>query len=235
MTNYSFSLQTILAGRTTSIYVGPNLKSHLRHNPEKPGALHISSIVVVGNATPDGQFFHFHLSMVAQGEDPSDSISLNMIPTYDGNRMYGILEVEYRGELSRVLPDAITFEVALPASKVTAATLCRCLLTTHHLDRYECVSVTLPLRFSFTHSFERFNLDGQGCRHWCATALENLAETGFIDVDVGKKFQEFEEDEARKWGTKFPMPRIKGTFHNDDAQKGCKWQMNCGTNYVNNT
>ena len=133
------SLQTILTGRTASVYVGPNLRSQLRQNPGKLAILHISSIVVVGNSTPDGQLFHFHLLMVAQG-DPSDSISLNMIPTYDGNRMYGILELEYRGELSQILPDAVTFKVELPASNgshVTAEKLCHCLLTMHHLDRYE--------------------------------------------------------------------------------------------------
>jgi len=195
-----------LTRRNASVYVGPNLKSQLRQNPEKLAVLHMSSIVIIGNSTPDGQFFHFHLLMVAQG-DPSDSISLNMIPTYDGNRMHGILELEYLGEPCQILPDAVTFKVELSTSKdpyVTAEKLCHCLLTMHHLDRYE------------------FNLDGQGCRHWCATALEKLAEVSFIDVEVGEKFQEFEEEEARKWGTKFPMPRIKGTFHNDDAEQTYK-------------
>ena len=66
----------------------------------------------------------------------------------------------------------------------------------------------------FVHTFvlPRFNDDGRRCRQ-CATAPEKLAEIGLVDGEVAKQFREWEEGKARKWGSKFPAPRVRGRFY----------------------
>jgi hypothetical protein len=124
-----------------------------------------------------------------------------MIPTYDGDRMYRILDVEYRGELSRILPDALTFKVAVPACKgsyVTAAQLCHCLLTVHRLDRYE--------RRSHLGFLSLMHLNDSIWKGKDATALEKLAEASFIDVKVGKKFQDLRRRKLGSGEQRFQCP-----------------------------
>ena len=57
-----------------------------------------------------------------------------------------------------------------------------------------------------------FTREVQGCRHWCACALEELAVGGFLDATAGRKYEQHERECAHTYGNKFPMPRIEGTF-----------------------
>ncbi|KAF8181318.1 hypothetical protein BJ912DRAFT_1125959 [Pholiota molesta] len=59
----------------------------------------------------------------------------------------------------------------------------------------------------------RFNNNGNGCRHWCATALDKLMEGGYIDGPVQDAFTKYEEDCAATYGDRILTPRIRGTFY----------------------
>lgn len=58
----------------------------------------------------------------------------------------------------------------------------------------------------------RFNSIAQGCRHWCATALEKLAVGGYVNANVGGDYGMHEIASAQTYGEMFPLPGIKGTF-----------------------
>jgi hypothetical protein len=85
------------------------------------------------------------------------------------------------------------------------------------MDKYECVRWLSRLHDDATDTFfictDSFTPEGNGCRHWCAIALENLGTGGFVDPTVGQMFKEYETQEAAKWGVKFPMPRFTGMFY----------------------
>jgi hypothetical protein len=61
--------------------------------------LPLSSIMVIGNPTPDQTLFHFTLSLpISAGEAPA-SICLNIVPSYTDMRrpMRGLLILDYQG------------------------------------------------------------------------------------------------------------------------------------------
>ncbi|KAL5500847.1 hypothetical protein ACEPAH_9234 [Sanghuangporus vaninii] len=61
-------------------------------------------------------------------------------------------------------------------------------------------------RYIFTDSV-------QGCRHWCASVLERLAQEQLIPVGIPHEFADYEVEEHRRFGSIFPLPRIMGTFY----------------------
>ncbi|EPQ60154.1 hypothetical protein GLOTRDRAFT_67547 [Gloeophyllum trabeum ATCC 11539] len=158
----------------------------------------VSRISVRGTETPDGEVFHFILALVAPKDEHGEErcITLNNSPSYtDPNHlMRGVLVMEYHESVKSVSRALDPLDVDV-RSKVTAATLCHFLFDEHHVEQYE------------------FNENGQGCRHWCATVLEKLAEGGFVREDIGQLFQQFEKEHHAKWGSKFPMPRIVGSYY----------------------
>ncbi|KIJ94464.1 hypothetical protein K443DRAFT_683731 [Laccaria amethystina LaAM-08-1] len=175
-----------LPNRPLSIWKSPSLDDSVF-------AMTISKIEVRGEETPDGTLFHFHLALV--GED-GDFIRLDNAPSYTDMScpMRGLLRVDYDGLLGAPPPEPEVF-VAVVREGTDATTLCRYLLDQDKVEQY-----------IFTDS-------GHGCRHWCATVLSRLADAGFVDQEIGDIFAAYEEREVQKFGDKFPMPRITGTFY----------------------
>ena len=124
--------------------------------------------------------------------------------------MRSVLVVEYKTYGVSNTPGNDLFDVPLNRP-VQASVLCHYLLDTHCLDLYEWALCFIS-RADF--SFENFSDDGDGCRHRCAVALEKLAEGGFVAANAGAQFREYEQVQARKFGTMCPTPRIEGSFYN---------------------
>lgn len=71
----------------------------------------------------------------------------------------------------------------------------------------------LPLDLLRLLNRNSFDDPGAGCRHWCATVMEKLAEEGIIEAGVNDRFEAYERKEHDEHGDAFPMPRIKGVFY----------------------
>ncbi|TFK51616.1 hypothetical protein OE88DRAFT_1807578 [Heliocybe sulcata] len=161
----------------------------------------LTSISIRGTEIPDGKVFHFILALILPADEQGRrrSITLNNSPSYTdpNNLMRGVLLVEYHKDDDVDYVDANTapsFVMSLSPG-ATAASVCNYLLTEHSFEKYD------------------FNTDGQGCRHWCATALQKLAKAAFLDSDFETRFERWETDQNAKFGSKFPMPRITGSFY----------------------
>lgn len=139
--------------------------------------------------------YHFRLSMV-HGEGKLTSIRLDMRPSYtDPNHlMRGVLLIEYKEYGTSLSAGTDDFDVPVKPG-TTAATALRFLVEENHFDQYD------------------FADNGTGCRHWCALALEKLAEIGVVDANVGERFRHYEAEQAKKLGSRFPMPRTEGCFY----------------------
>jgi len=191
MTSRSYSLPS----KNTIFPVGDiKVNPELFHMP-------VSSVSIRGIEIPDGQVFHFILALLSPSDEQSVqcSITLNNSPSYTdlNHLMRGVLLVEYhRDDAADYLDGNTAPSFVTPlVPGTTAATICNYLLNEHVFERYD------------------FNENGQGCRHWCAVALHKLAEAGFVEADVGRRFEQFEKEQHAVWGPKFPMPRIRGSFY----------------------
>ncbi|KAL5522327.1 hypothetical protein ACEPAF_2184 [Sanghuangporus sanghuang] len=201
------SLQIEYTVINTSIcrYTLPNRPSIYSANTLKnyPTAfsLPITYLAVAGNETADGNFFHFRLSLVS--ETPSDheqAVRINIQPSYTDMScpMRGVALIEHiMYPFSEDHGNNLTPFCVPVSSGTTVATLLRIIFDKYNMDQY----------------VRSFSDAGQGCRHWCASVLERLAREELIDRSVPQEFADYEVQENRKFGSRFPMPRIMGTFY----------------------
>ncbi|KAL5512329.1 hypothetical protein ACEPAG_3321 [Sanghuangporus baumii] len=187
-----------------SIYSADTLKNY-----PTAFSLPITYLAVVGNETADGNFFHFRLSAIS--ETPTDheqAVRINMQPSYTDMScpMRGVALIEHiTYPISEDHGNDLTPFCVQVSSGTTVATLLRIIFDKYNMDQY----------------VRSFNDAGQGCRHWCASVLERLAQEELIDPSVPQKFADYEVQENRKFGSKFPMPRIMGTFYVQSRELKC--------------
>ncbi|KAL5480197.1 hypothetical protein ACEPAI_1467 [Sanghuangporus weigelae] len=156
----------------------------------------ISYLAVVGTPNAFGKVFHFRLYLVSRLPGAREaSILIDMRPFLTGSRsMDGIAVVKY-------VPYAYsrnigTMPFLVPATPgISAGTFLEIIFTRYSLNQY-----------IFTDSV-------QGCRHWCASVLERLAQERLVPVGIPQEFADYEVEEHRRFGSKFPLPRITGTFY----------------------
>ncbi|KAL5522332.1 hypothetical protein ACEPAF_2189 [Sanghuangporus sanghuang] len=149
----------------------------------------VNYVAVVG--TPVGSFYHFRLSLVSGAT--KESVRIDMKP---GPRdLIGIAKVEYRSyDFSwKWGPEPI---IALVTQGTTVATI-------------------LGIIFSDENKMDQYTFigPGQGCRHWCACVLDKLAENRLVHHSVPWTFTQAEAEEHNRFGSSYPMPRIRGTFY----------------------
>ncbi|KAL5480195.1 hypothetical protein ACEPAI_1465 [Sanghuangporus weigelae] len=157
----------------------------------------ISYLAVVGSPNASGAVFHFQLSFVSQNPNGNkESVRIDMQRSYidRDTSMRAIALVEYNPyEYSqRFGPEPFLVPVA---PGITAAMLLEMIFNQSHMDRY-----------IFVHP-------GQGCRHWCASVLDMLAQRRVVDAQVPQWFANYEVVQHTIFGGMFPMPRIRDTFY----------------------
>ncbi|KAF8655616.1 hypothetical protein AX16_002998 [Volvariella volvacea WC 439] len=190
----------------------------------------VNAIWVFGTPTADDALFHFRLLLIGNdaakgggaGEDQDaeafkpgrtdvgaaavaagSAVRLDMRPSYTDmrNLMNGVVFMEdlpVGVGLERWIDgdgDVPVFERTVRRGDLTVGDVCRVLFEENALDRY------------------RFNEDGNGCRHWCANVLRVLQELGWIGGGSVEAFEAWEEAQGSALGSRFPMPRLQGTFY----------------------
>ncbi|KAL5500851.1 hypothetical protein ACEPAH_9238 [Sanghuangporus vaninii] len=184
----SFVCRYTLPSRPT-IYVTSSVKS-------KPDVflMPVDKLAIVGTENSDGKFFHFRLSFYR--ESTKESVRIDMQPSYTDMScpMRGVALIEYRKYpfSKKFGPEPF---VKLLVAGETVGTLLNVIFNKHNMDQYI------------------FNDEGQGCRHWCACVLEKLVEDQLVAHSVPQDFADYEIQEYAKFGSKFPLPRIKGNFY----------------------
>ncbi|KZT04900.1 uncharacterized protein LAESUDRAFT_246299 [Laetiporus sulphureus 93-53] len=85
--------------------------------------------------------------------------------------------------------------------------------------RFECAAVesfTMEEVISFLREkgMSRFRFDetGSGCRHWCGTVLERLADVGVVDSETRDAFEVCVADQRVYNADRYPLLR-RGTFY----------------------
>ncbi|KAG7441335.1 uncharacterized protein BT62DRAFT_923425 [Guyanagaster necrorhizus] len=76
------------------------------------------------------------------------------------------------------------------------------------------IGTILELLFTHLKRDKYLFYNGRGCRHWCATILNDLETHGFVSNGATGHFETWEMMKHRELGTYFPMPRIQGAFYN---------------------
>ncbi|KAL5513676.1 hypothetical protein ACEPAH_4075 [Sanghuangporus vaninii] len=149
----------------------------------------VDYVAVVG--APVGSVFHFRLSLVSDAT--KESVRINMVPR-GREDMTGEATVEYNPYVFSWTygPQPFTARVR---QGTTVATILRIIFGENRMDQYKFVP------------------PGQGCRHWCACVLDKLTENELVHHSVPWMFTHAETEEHMRFGSSYPMPRIRGTFY----------------------
>ncbi|KAJ3973170.1 hypothetical protein EV361DRAFT_83117 [Lentinula raphanica] len=171
-----------------NIYLNYKLKKD--HSPLNKK---ISSVNVVGIPTADGKNFHFHIALLAEDQT---SVHYDATPGYTdpAHLMRTNLLIGYETDTLASSTDIFCMPMMTSSSHTTAADICKQIIDSK----------------VYQHDFDE---QGNGCRHWCATVLEKLAESGIVQSDVSALYQDWELEQYRKFGDRIPMPRICGMFY----------------------
>ncbi|KAL5512344.1 hypothetical protein ACEPAG_3336 [Sanghuangporus baumii] len=156
----------------------------------------IHYVAVVGTENVHG-VFHFRFSLVSQKSNTEfESVRIDMQPDFrePDFSMRGFAQIEYKPYSFSWNSGPRPF-VKPVRPGMTVGMLLNIIFDRHELDKYIFVQ------------------PGLGCRHWCACVLDRLAGDGVIDANVSQEFANREIEEHGRFGWKFPMPRIMGSFY----------------------
>ncbi|KAJ3835395.1 hypothetical protein F5878DRAFT_543265 [Lentinula raphanica] len=156
----------------------------------------VTHVVIVGTPVTGSadSVFHFRLSFVLVD---GTAIRLDPRPAYNSLAlpMRAYIKIEYKAYAwSRTAgTDAFITPVR---GQPTCYQICKNLFETYKINQYE------------------FDQYGRGCRHWCGTVVQCLAACAYLqDTAVDRTFVNWEISQYQKFGGRFPMPRIQGTFY----------------------
>ncbi|KAI0309253.1 hypothetical protein OF83DRAFT_1159007 [Amylostereum chailletii] len=154
----------------------------------------VGKIVVIGSYA--NGVYHFRMSLV--DVDANKSVRLDMFPSYMdlSDPALGTMIIERRQDAAYSDEHVtVPFQATLTQA-ASVRTILMLLFSDNARDKY------------------RFNNEGQGCRHWCATLVGDLEQAGLLSSGAVHAFEQWEiEQEAALGTTAFPMPRIRGQFY----------------------
>jgi hypothetical protein len=172
----------------TMMYL-PNQDAVMAH-----AQLPLSKVTLTGIRVLDDldSVFHFHVSLVSSNEH---SLHWDINPSGVGtNMMNGLLQIHCK-DYACSAENTITFAVPVVLGEKTVAEA-----LTHILGKR---------RDKYT-----FNNEGQGCRNWCITILQDLVEGNFVPGNAHELFRAWEAEQHAAYGApRFPMPETPGTFY----------------------
>ncbi|PBK67024.1 hypothetical protein ARMSODRAFT_1086415 [Armillaria solidipes] len=160
--------------------------------------LKVDTVAVVGEINADRTLYHFTLSFFNSSTNASVRFDMHPSATDLNDMFRGIIVVEYLSYPFTTLVGDEDWKPAAPYILKLSST-------------YTIGEISSAI-FEKGRDRYRFNVLGQGCRHWCANIIHDLEVLGWAK-DIEQSFEDWEAESSKLLGPRFPMPRITCVYY----------------------
>lgn len=149
-----------------------------------------TSIGFVGIPNMRNDFYHFNILIVSNDQ----SVILDCLPTMGGDPEPATLLV--KSNPTTHIPEAEGQELLLDIPCTSGATVS---------------SILNKIMADGRHRYI-FDSESRGCRHWCATIIKDLEETGVVATGETQRVYDFVAAQSEGQPTRIPAVWYKGRF-----------------------